>query len=412
MRFLPFILAALVCACPPSLSGMDAALPDEDAGPIDAGTPDAGRVDGGFVAVPIEQWCQLQAFAQCDRSVRCLELALSNQTECIAKKSELCDQTAYTRAAKEGRMQYLSTRAAQCLNGYAGGSCRDVPTGCEGVFAGKVVPDGGCILLEECNGGGFCYAYDYTCPHRCRGWIPLGVPCDGFSARCSPEDAYCGTFDGGTGQRCQPLKGVGEECIEYDACRTDLTCANKKCIKRRAGPGEPCREAQSYPDCSEEYFCRQSTAVTPPPPGTCERRGGLGAVCAGFGSCLPSLRCGSSFSTSTCVARAAVGEKCSSYGECEEGLYCPPRTSRCAQIPSAGADCTSQGSYSECASAHFCDFSAPDSLYTCRPRRALGDGCTYDGVCLSNDCEYGTLPDGGYAGICVARCSQKADGGL
>ncbi|MBS1150034.1 MAG: hypothetical protein H6Q89_1732 [Myxococcaceae bacterium] len=381
-------------------------------GGTDAGKPDAGAADAGFLYAPIEQWCQLNALAQCDRDVRCLELAIENRPECIAKKSEFCDQPAYTRAANEGRLQYLEPKARECLNGYAADSCEGVPPACAVVFAGKVAPDAGCILTEECNAAGFCYQYDYTCPHRCRGWIPMGQTCDGFSTRCNPDEAYCGTFDGGVGERCQTLKGLGEDCVEYDACRTDLTCANNLCVKRRAGPGESCGERQGFPYCTEEYFCRQNTTLTPPPPGTCQRRGGLGAVCTGYGSCLPSLRCGSSFTTSTCLPRLAEGEKCSSYGECQQGLYCPPRTSRCTRIPGDGGDCTSQGSYFECASAHFCDFNSPNDVYTCRPRHANDESCTYDGVCLSNDCDYGALPDGGYGGTCVPRCSQKADSGF
>ena len=138
----------------------------------------------------------------------------------------------------------------------------------------------------------------------------------------------------------------------------------------------------------------------------------LGAVCSGYGSCLPSLRCGSSFTTSTCIARSAEGDKCSNYGDCQQGLYCPPRTSRCTRIPGDGGDCTTQGSYFECRSGHFCDFNSPDGVYTCRARRAIGGDCTYDGVCLSNDCNYGALPDGGYGGVCDPKCSQKADGGF
>jgi len=402
-------------ACSPAPSPGDAGVPDAgkaDAGKPDAGSkpdagkPDAGLPDAGFTSAAIARWCELSAFAACDRDVRCFELALTNRPECMNKKKEACDQQAYTRAVEEGRLQYLEPKAVECLNGYASGSCEEVPAACAVVFAGKVAPDAGCILPEECNSAGFCYQYDNTCPHRCRPWIPLGQTCDGFTTRCRPDDAYCGSFDGGTGSRCQTLKGLGEACVEYDSCRLDLTCSSGKCVKRRAGPGEPCAETSGFPYCSDEYFCRTS-----PPPGTCERRGGLGAVCVGYGSCLPSLRCGSSFTTSTCIPRSAEGEKCSAYGECQQGLYCPPRTSRCTLIPGDGGDCTSQGSYFECASGHFCDFNSPDGVYTCRPRNAVGGSCTYDGVCLSNECDYGLQPDGGYGGACGLRCSQKADAG-
>lgn len=399
----------------------DAGPPDAgkaDAGKPDAGRPDAGPVDAGFVAAPIDQWCRLNAAAQCDRSVRCLSLAAANVPECISSASETlqCDQVAYTRAVKEGRMQYLEPKAIDCLNAYARGSCEDTPPACEVVFAGTVPPDAGCILTQECNSSGFCYQYDYTCPHRCRGWRAMGEGCDGFSTRCKPDEAYCGSDDGGFIERCLPLKGLGEDCPSYDSCRADLACATVsnagKCVKRSAGPGETCGERQGFPYCGPEYFCRQNQMAMPIPPGTCERRGGLGAVCAGYGGCLPSLRCSSAYTTATCIPRSAEGEPCSNYGECQDGLYCPTATMRCAKIPGDGGDCTSQGSSYQCASAHFCDFNAPQMLYVCRPRQPVGSACSYDGTCLSNDCDYGSLPDGGYGGSCVPSCSQKADGGF
>ncbi len=423
MRLLLPTLLALLCACPAPSPGVDAGpMPGDsglDAGKADAGKPDSGMkydggpVDAGFVDVPITAWCQDFALAQCTRDERCARLSSANRAECVALKGPLCDQTAYTRAVAEGRLQYLPAKAADCLNGYASGSCEEPPAACDVVFTGNAKPDAGCILSQECNDTlGFCYQYDVACPHHCRGWLPLGTACDGFSTRCKPDDAFCGPPDAGLPSVCLKLHGLGEACVEYDSCRPDLACAGNKCVKRRAAQGEPCGERQGFPYCHDEFFCRQDTRTMTPPPGTCEARGGLGAVCAGYGSCLPSLRCASNFTTSTCVSRAALGEPCSNYGDCEATLYCPPHTSRCARVPADGGDCTSQGSYFECASAHFCDFNSPDGIYTCRPRHALGESCSYDGVCLSNDCEYSVLPDAGYGGTCVPSCSVKADGGF
>ena len=73
---------------PPADSGHDAGKPDAG-GRSDAGKPDAGPVDAGFVSAPIAQWCLLQAVAQCDRDIRCLELGAANRPECLSKKSEL-----------------------------------------------------------------------------------------------------------------------------------------------------------------------------------------------------------------------------------------------------------------------------------------------------------------------------------
>ena len=48
----------------------------------------------------------------------------------------------------------------------------------------------------------------------------------------------------------------------------------------------------------------------------------------------------------------------------------------------------------------------------CVAWKTVGQECGYGGECLSNDCEYATLPDGGFGGTCKASCSQRADGGL
>jgi hypothetical protein len=138
----------------------------------------------------------------------------------------------------------------------------------------------------------------------------------------------------------------------------------------------------------------------------------LNATCFGYGSCLPSLRCSSAIGTGTCLPFAAFGEACSNNfyggGECEDGLYCPPKTSRCALLPTDGGDCSETGSYFECAAGYSCNYVT--TTYVCQPLQADNAPCSYDSECLSNECVYGSTPDGGFGGTCV-RCSQVADAG-
>ena len=54
------------------------------------------------------------------------------------------------------------------------------------------------------------------------------------------------------------------------------------------------------------------------PPGTCERKSGLGGTCTGPGSCLPSLRCSTLLTTGTCLRKAALREGCINYDDCED----------------------------------------------------------------------------------------------
>ncbi len=371
---------------------------------------DAGPPDAGFQNVTVEQWCDDFATAQCWRDERCLAIDPTHYDDCLARYRSVCDQTAYTRGVNEGRLQYLSQQAADCLNGLSGGSCSALPTACSVVFTGLVAPDGGCILSQECDNTGFCYQYDGTCPHHCRAFVSLGARCDGFSIQCKPDEGWCG-LDGGA-YTCLPQLADGQACSAYDSCVSGSICSNSTCVKQLAGPGDTCGSNSIYPYCGDEYFCRQDLGLTPPPPGTCQRKGGVGEVCNGYSACLPTLRCSSTYETGTCGAKGNVGDACSNYTDCEDGLFCSPPTGKCAPLPTDGGDCTDHGSFYACRTGYFCDFSTPGGLYVCQAQQAEGGACSYDGQCLSNDCQYGALPDGGYGGFCVASCSQRADGGF
>jgi hypothetical protein len=117
------------------------------------------------------------------------------------------------------------------------------------------------------------------------------------------------------------------------------------------------------------------------------------------------------YQTGTCVPLAGEGESCTYSADCQTELYCSAATSKCTAYPPDGGDCTSQGSSFQCRVGQFCDFSAPNQDYVCTPKKALGEVCSYDGICQSNRCEYGQMPDGGYAARCVAPCSERGDGG-
>ena len=423
------VLACLALfACPPPVKPNDSGVDDSgtpDAGTPDAGTPDAGTPDagpdagtprpdagppdGGFTRVAIEDWCATQALSLCERDLRCLRVSQANLADCLARRADGCDQLAYTAGVQGGRLQYLATEAATCLNGYWSGSCEDPPTACADVFQGLVPPDGGCVLAEECSTAGFCYLYDSQCPHRCRAFEDPGASCDNFFHRCDPASAACMVGDAGA-QVCLPPKNEGEACASWDNCRSDLACIGGHCIKRQVGPGEPCGITQGYPTCDPEYFCRQP-AGTSPPPGTCQRRAGVGGTCAGSGSCLPSLRCSTVITTGVCEAKSGVGVRCANYDDCEDGLYCSGTAGACLRLPADGGDCSSRESFYRCATGFFCRFDVNDND-TCEASRTVGADCTYAGQCLSNECVYGTLPDGGYGGRCVPPCAQRADGGF
>ncbi|MFT3839769.1 MAG: hypothetical protein QM723_22475 [Myxococcaceae bacterium] len=378
----------------------------------DAGMHDAGVIDAGFKGVTVDEWCADLASASCSRDLRCQSVDDTHWAECLQRYLSVCDQTSFSRGVHEGRIQFLSSQADDCLNGYAHGSCSAAPDVCATVFTGMVEPDGGCLIAEDCDSNtGFCYLYDGTCPHRCRGFVPKGSSCDGFSIQCT-ADAWCGAVDGGFYYTCLDPVNDGLPCVSYNQCQKGSICSSGTCVKQNAKTGEVCGSNSIYPYCDDDDFCRQDVDTMPPPPGVCTRKGGIGALCNGYYACLPTLRCSSTYQTGTCQPKGGVGDKCSNYTDCEDGMFCQPSTSTCEILPKDGGDCTDKGSFYACHVGYFCDFNAPGQQYDCVALKALGDRCNYDGECLSNDCEYGTLPDGGFGGTCIPGCSQRADGGF
>ncbi len=392
----------------------------EDAGLFDAGTPDAGRAprdagipDAGFSAAPITSWCQQRALAECGRDLRCGRLTQGNFGGCVIYRTRLaaCDQTAIQRGVTELRTQYLETEAVSCLNAFAEGSCTDEPRVCENVFTGLTPPDGGCITSRDCNGEGFCDLYDGRCPHHCQRWAAQGQLCDGFFRRCDPDTGSCDFGDAGSSV-CMPRKNDGASCQYYYACGDDAVCTGGTCHTRLAAPGQPCFTRDNFPVCPPEYFCRSGPAVNGTyPPGTCERKPGLGGTCTGPFTCLPSLRCSTLLTTGTCLRKGALRDPCIYYDDCEDTLYCDAKTQRCEGLPDAGGDCSFEATGRRCAPGFGCAFSGT-SDDKCVQLKPAGAQCGWAPECQSNECEFATLPDGGFGGTCLVSCSQRADGGL
>lgn len=404
----------LLAGCPAPTPSPDASVEEDAGAELDAGVDagrlarDAGQPDAGFVAAPVDAWCELRARAECERDRRCGRLSAAGLPGCVQQRTfpSVCDQLAYSRGVEGRRLQYLESEGVACLNAFASGSCELEPLACQSAFTGLSPPDAGCLTALDCDAFGFCDTYDGQCPHRCKGWAAQGETCDGFFRRCDPSSGSCDVTDAGAVQ-CVPKKNAGDACSRYDACGDELTCTNSKCVKRLAGPGEACAVEGSFPYCQDEFFCRQPQ---PTAPGTCQRKSGLGGTCTGPGSCLPSLRCSTLITTGTCLVKATLDVGCINYDDCEDGLYCDAKTQRCESLPTAGGDCSYEKTGYRCAPGNTCAFSST-SADRCVAWKSVGDECGYGGECLSNDCEYATLPDGGFGGRCVATCSQRADGG-
>ena len=415
---LPSVLALLLAGCPTPVPPVDSGM-IEDAG-VDAGAPDAGRPprdagipDAGFTAAPITSWCSLRAVAECGRDLRCGRLTQGRFAGCVLNRTRTsaCDQIAIQRGVSELRTQYLEAEAVRCLNGFAEGSCTEESLACGNIFTGLAPPDAGCLTTNDCNASGFCSTYDGRCPHTCQRWAAEDQPCDGFTRRCDPVNGSCDLNDAGLAV-CFPRKNEGDACQRYDSCGDDSSCVDRTCITRLAAPGQPCATRSGFPFCTPEYFCRQDPPVNGVrPPGTCERKSGLNGTCTGPGTCLPSLRCSTFITTGTCLRKGALREPCINYDDCEDTLYCDSKTQRCEGLPDAGGNCSFELTGYRCAPGFACAFSGT-SDDKCVVVKAAGSECGYTAECLSNECEYTTLPDGGFGGTCIVSCSQRADGGL
>jgi hypothetical protein len=383
--------------------------------------PDAG-FDAGFTDVPVADWCADNALAQCERDERCGRIDDNTLPLCLTSKSVSCDPVGYSRSVADGRLSYDSMKAADCLNSYSHGSCELTPDVCNTVFVGLTPADGGCLVPEDCDpDAGFCDQYDNQCPHRCSHWVKLGQACDDpFAPRCAPGLGCEYPDDGGFNRYCIPILQEGQACRSFNACAADLVCepgddGGQQCLKQYNSEGQPCGVTNGFPYCQADLFCHQDIPTSgTPPPGTCERRGGIGDACFGYGSCLPSLRCSSAIGGGTCLPFIAQGQPCSNNfyggGECQDGLYCEKKTSRCSPLPGDGGDCGNLGSEYECATGYSCTYDFDTMGYSCVALKSDGEECSYDGQCLSNECEYGMTADGGFESHCV-RCSQVADGG-
>lgn len=406
VRRLFALTAVFLFACP--VAPQPDASVEFDAG-FDAGVPDAGRrdagVDAGRTEAPVESWCALKTLAECERAQRCGRLSDAGFAGCLlaGEHPSRCDQLATTLGVREFRVQYLEAEALRCLNGYARGSCEETPDGCQNAFIGISPPHGACLQAVDCDVSGFCDLYDNQCPHQCRAWAPRGSSCDNANNRCAPDDA-CDTDDAGL-RLCREKPVSGAPCIDFSGCGTGAICSNGVCTDINGDLNAPCGAINGYPLCPAEFFCSARDGG-----GVCERRSGIGGSCIGPSGCLPSLRCSGLLTTGTCLTKASVGERCVDYGDCEDGLYCRNATQRCERLPTAGESCSYDDTAYRCAPGHACAYSST-SDDTCVVWQREGERCSSSGECLSNDCRFATLPDGGFGGTCVTSCSRRADGG-
>lgn len=192
----------------------------------------------------------------------------------------------------------------------------DFETGysCQPVLAAGSV----CTEDAQCVAGTFCI-----------GGVCLegegGQSCD-FHEDCTGE-----TFCNDDTDRCEPYRGVGDECDDYDVlCDPDLYCTRdfpRVCAERPAR-GETCDRDTG---CQPNAICDFSEGT----PGQCIARVAEGEPCREMfddpqgSDCLPGLFCEYDAGEYTCVSVRSLGESCSESSECESGI-CDSAFYRCA----------------------------------------------------------------------------------
>jgi hypothetical protein len=324
------------------------------------------------------------AKAQCDAFERCAGLyydIVFTLEECSTLGSRQFRDGGFSeleQAIDDGRVKYDSKAAATCIEAISERACedfdqRDIPE-CEDAVTGTVPADGECEIDAECEGSRICVVSD-MCPGTCEDRGSAGFPCsddddcaDGLV--CSEATALCAT-----------PKQDGETCggnVEAQ-CEGGLACQGESKDEMRTGTCTPFDEL-----------------TTAGPNETCDLDAGI--------LCGPDLSCTivelADPPIFRCLAIPASGGTCG-LGipeNCPSGEYCDLSAaevilgtleSTCVPLPSSGEPCVDRnpfnGILAQCEAYARCDTSTGN----CLALRDLGETCSSNELCYSQNCVNG-----------------------
>jgi hypothetical protein len=236
-------------------------------------------------------------------------------------------------AVAAGRVKYVASQAASCLEAYPSLSCSDLylgPMECFGPLGGTAANGAACLTDGDCGGSSYCSVLDGSCQGTCAAALAAGASCpvldscvpgyicggdsssmtcisnvhplanEGHS--CAPVAATMPSIQCASGLTCSPHTSMCTKAVPEGAACTpgDELCAmfsycdsSTMTCKAWVGAGETCgpTAAGEHIECLPQLFCKMATPTSPT--GTCEPLGGAGASCAGgyecaSDSCSPS----------------------------------------------------------------------------------------------------------------------------
>ncbi|HEX6278108.1 MAG TPA: hypothetical protein VFZ53_33920 [Polyangiaceae bacterium] len=271
-------------------------------------------------------------------------------------------------------VKYDAEKAARCLDELATRDCSEVNQrtldACEDALAGTIPLGGECNLDEECEGARIC---------------EVAAQCPGT---------------------CVERYAAGQACTENDECADGLVCseATNRCVTP-AGDGQACGGGIE-PQCDGGLLCagedeNQGRTGTCHPEDQIEEHG-IGEACSpSVGDlCEAGLSCviDSLAPTFACQAIAASGGPCGiGFPEqCPVGEYCPISAAElafevlaatCRPLPEIGEPCAERPIDIGAACEPYARCDLPTG--TCLGLRELGESCSSDELCHSNNCEGG-----------------------
>jgi hypothetical protein len=340
---------------------------------------EGGDGDGGE-SVAFDALPAAFASAECELLERCYgplyELFLTFE-DCETRAEAAYrdgDFSALEAALEAETIEYDGKKVASCLDVIATRDCAELSQRtievCEDAIVGSVEPGGACNVDEECIGSRICEVTD-QCPGTCVERYDAGHPCE--------EDGECsdGLVCSNATNRCVAPAAAGETCgggIEPQ-CDGGLLCAGED---ENNGQTGTCRSEDELEERGAGEACWPT----------------VGELCAPGLSCVvDSLT--PSFS---CRAIPASGGVCGiGFPEnCPVGEYCVITaamvvegtfTGTCERLPRAGEPCAVRAIDigATCAPYTRCD----TSTGTCLGLRNLGESCSSDELCYSENCENG-----------------------